>query len=391
MKRIALLISIIMLYFTLEAQTIIKMEPSGGVYKVSGTVNGAKMKFIFDTGASTISMSMSMAEYLYDNDYIKDSDFIGKGKSQTADGNIVDHLQINLRDVEIGGVHLNNVSAIVIQSQNAPLLFGQSAIKKLGKIELNGNRLIISNSSNATLSKDDIQYFRRRLQEAWDENDYASVAEYGVRLFDVDALDNKGVWMLMRVNKDNLNNYEDAIVYCNALMDTEYATAAGYAGGSVLGNIFITKYECLALLGQNPSIDLFDKGIDLITEQSIEQETMNSINYWKGMAVSFSALNFKIAKMYDYSARFYKKSIQYFAKDYNLTFDDILSDLLERKGNYQALLDHLYITSDLCNYLESAYLSSEISPYRFSSYVRKLAQQNIFYAAALCDEYEIDY
>lgn len=380
-----------MLYLTLEAQTIINMEPYGGVYKVSGTVNGAKMKFIFDTGASTISISMSMAEYLYENDYITDSDFIGKGQSQTADGNIVDHLQINLRDVEIGGVHLNNVSAVVIQSQSAPLLFGQSAIQKLGKIELNGNRLIISNSPNSILSNNDIQYFSHRLQKAWDEDDYASVAEYGARLFNAGALDNKGIWMLMLVNKDRLKNYEDAIVYCDALMDTEYATAAGYTGGAVLCNIFITKYGCLALLGQKPGIDLFDKGIDLITSQSIEPGTTNSVNHWKGKAASYSAFDFKLAKMYAYSARFYKKSIQYFAKDYNLTFEGVLRNLSERAGNYQELLDHPYIKSDLCDYLESAYLSGEISPYQFSSYVRKLAQQNIVFATALCYEYDLDY
>lgn len=380
-----------MLYLTIEAQTIINMEPSGGVYKVSGTINGARMKFIFDTGASTVSMSMAMAEYLYDNDYIQDSDFIGIGQSQVADGNIVDHLQINLRDVEIGGVHIKNVSATILQNQSAPLLFGQSAIQKLGKIELNGNRLIISNSPNGSLSSDDIQYFQRKLDEAWNENDYASVAEYGARLFNVDALDNKGIWMVMRANKDILKNYDDAIVYCDALMDSEYATAAGYNGGPVLGNIFITKYECLALLGQNPSIDLFDKGIDLITEQSIETGSTSSINFWKGTAASFCASDFKMAEMYNYSARFYKKALQYFAKDYNLTFDDILANLSERTGNYEELLRHLNIPSDLCDYLESAYLSGEITPYRFSSKVKDLARLNIVYAVALCDEYGIDF
>ena len=47
-------------------------------------------------------------------------------------------------------MHIYNVEAIVVDGQNAPLLMGQSAIKKLGSIEINGNILTIHNESSNT-------------------------------------------------------------------------------------------------------------------------------------------------------------------------------------------------------------------------------------------------
>ena len=119
------------------------MEENNGVYKIPCIVNGARMKFIFDTGATSVSMSSQMANYLLENDYISKEDIISSGKSSIADGTIIDHVIINLRDVEISGLHLSNVEAVVLDSQNAPLLLGQSAIQKLGRIEIDGNVLKI--------------------------------------------------------------------------------------------------------------------------------------------------------------------------------------------------------------------------------------------------------
>lgn len=134
------------LFFSIlaSAQITIQMEKDGGVYKVPCSVNGVKMKFIFDTGASSVCLSQSTAQFLFDGDYISASDIKGSGKSQIADGSIVNHTIINLHDIEIAGLHIYDVEATVIEGQNAPLLLGQSAIQKLGYISINGNQLIIN-------------------------------------------------------------------------------------------------------------------------------------------------------------------------------------------------------------------------------------------------------
>lgn len=141
----------VFLYFMLSlpvlSQRTIQMEYTNGVYRIPCVVNGANMKMIFDTGASVVSISMATAIYLYQNGFITDNDFKSVGQSSTASGEIVDHMKINIRDIEIGGMHLYNVEGVVIESLNAPLLLGQTAIQKLGSITIKGNQLIINSAT----------------------------------------------------------------------------------------------------------------------------------------------------------------------------------------------------------------------------------------------------
>ncbi len=72
-------------------------------------------------------------------------DFIGVSYSQIANGDIVENMDVVLREVEIAGIKLHNVTASISNTIEAPLLLGQSAIQKLGPIQLDGNKLIIQN------------------------------------------------------------------------------------------------------------------------------------------------------------------------------------------------------------------------------------------------------
>jgi len=166
MKKI-LLSLLLVVYTTLSAQVTITMEQEAGVYKVPCVVNGAKMKFIFDTGAATVCLSESMAEYLLDNDYISKDDFIGVGTSIVADGRTVNNLKVILKDIEIGGLHLKDVEASVVEGQRAPLLLGQTAIQKLGKYTINGNLLhIYAGEGDSRIQE------RRKIYEKLKANNY---------------------------------------------------------------------------------------------------------------------------------------------------------------------------------------------------------------------------
>lgn len=121
----------------------IKMEESGGVFTIPCYVNGVKMNFIFDTGASNVCISLTEALFLSKNGYLDDDDIIGTGYTKVADGSIVENMEINLHSIEIGGVMVTDVRAIVTKSINAPLLLGQSAIQKLGRIEMEGDSIFI--------------------------------------------------------------------------------------------------------------------------------------------------------------------------------------------------------------------------------------------------------
>lgn len=119
------------------------MEKSGGVYTLPCYVNGIKMKFIFDTGASNVCISLTEALFLYKNGYLEEADILGESKSVVADGSIVENMEINLHSIEVEGIMMTDVKAMVVKSIDAPLLLGQSAIQKLGKIELSGDSLFI--------------------------------------------------------------------------------------------------------------------------------------------------------------------------------------------------------------------------------------------------------
>ena len=121
-------------------KTIVKMRKADGVYHVPCIINGTEMEFIFDTGASDIIMSLTEALFLYKQGKLKDEDFIGKQQYQIADGSIHEGTIVMLRKVQIGNWELNNVKASIVDNMDAPLLLGQSALAKFGKISIDYNK-----------------------------------------------------------------------------------------------------------------------------------------------------------------------------------------------------------------------------------------------------------
>ena len=78
--------------------------------------------------------------------YLSQDDIVGLENYQMADGDIVEGVVVNIKKLEIGDIILENVRASIIDSDNAPLLLGQSVIKQLGdyKFDYDKNKLIIS-------------------------------------------------------------------------------------------------------------------------------------------------------------------------------------------------------------------------------------------------------
>ena len=213
MKKILLFFAVLISY-SLSAQIVITMEEEGGVYKVPCVVNGAKMKFIFDTGASYVSLSESMAEYLSDNGFIKKEDFVGKGKSVVADGRSVDVLVVNLRDIEIGGFHLRDVKASIVIGQKAPLLLGQSAIQKLGSISIKGNKLYI-NQTGKTISDSDAEAKVHNAQMLYDKDNSEGVVSL---ISEIETYNNKyykqhtdDILLMYSVSLFNTQQYAECI------------------------------------------------------------------------------------------------------------------------------------------------------------------------------------
>ncbi len=91
------------------------------------------MKFIFDSGASNVTISLTEALFMLKNDYLSEQNIIGTNKFSIANGEIMEGTRIILNSIIIGGIELRNVEASIVHTPNAPLLLGQSALSKLGK------------------------------------------------------------------------------------------------------------------------------------------------------------------------------------------------------------------------------------------------------------------
>ena len=129
---------------TFSGKTVVKMQKESGVYKIPVKVNGVDMDFIFDTGAGLISISNVEASYLYKQGKLTSEDIIGQGNFSDANGDISVGTIIMLKEISLGDRKLYNVEASVVNNTKAPLLFGQSALEKFGKVSIDYNNSTIT-------------------------------------------------------------------------------------------------------------------------------------------------------------------------------------------------------------------------------------------------------
>ena len=116
-----------------------------GIYEVPCNINGLPLKFIFDTGASTVSISSVEASFMLKNGYLSKEDIEGKEYYSVATGEIHEGTIIRLREIKIGDAILRNVKASVAHNQQAPLLLGQSVLERFGTITIDNinSKLVI--------------------------------------------------------------------------------------------------------------------------------------------------------------------------------------------------------------------------------------------------------
>ena len=90
-----------------------------------------------------MTLSMVEATFMMKNNYLNANDVIGNWQYMDANGNVSVGTLLNLKNVNFGGLDLNNVRASVVRNQKAPLLLGQSVLSRLGKIEIDNKKNLI--------------------------------------------------------------------------------------------------------------------------------------------------------------------------------------------------------------------------------------------------------
>lgn len=269
--RFLILFFFTILFFPCWSDTTIQMEEYGGVYRIPCTVNGAKMKFVFDTGASNVAISLPMAEYLYDNGFITENDILGTGQTVVADGRMVDHLIINLKDIQIGNKHIENVTSIVTANMNAPLLLGQSALKKLGDYSIEGNLLRISDSYE---NLDDMEFSDIAKQA----NEHSEFGRYGeaVRLYkylyDNDGLTDMGIFSYAYNLHQNGNNESSIKIFKSLLSSDTFSHPKDKLTYDQWYNVPLRISDCYIDLGDYISAQFYvDKAIDFVNDYRLKQ------------------------------------------------------------------------------------------------------------------------
>jgi aspartyl protease family protein len=96
-----------------------------GHFVVDGQINGGSVRFIVDTGASLVSMSSADARRL-GIDYSKGQ----LAQMATANG-VAPAYRVRLATVRVGDVSLDNVDAVVMETQAMPVLLGMSFLNRM--------------------------------------------------------------------------------------------------------------------------------------------------------------------------------------------------------------------------------------------------------------------
>ena len=152
MKTKVLLLSVFFFSASLNSEEIL-LSHRGGVYQTPVTLNEkVQLEFVIDSGASLVYIPNHVFEQLKANGSISNSDILGKGKSQIANGDIVDILIINIRKLKIGQTEIENIKAAVGGDRSA-ILLGQSALKKLEPWSLDTQKGILRIISNNVSKK----------------------------------------------------------------------------------------------------------------------------------------------------------------------------------------------------------------------------------------------
>lgn len=126
-----------------KENTEIPFTKENGVCKVKCNINDLPLHFVFDTGASDVTISMVEATFMMKNGYLSGKDVVGSQKYMDANGDVSVGTLINLRQVNFGGLELKNVRASVVRNQKAPLLLGQSVLSRLGRVEIDNAKSVL--------------------------------------------------------------------------------------------------------------------------------------------------------------------------------------------------------------------------------------------------------
>lgn len=240
------------------SQTIVKMEKKDGVYYVPCKVNSLPLKFIFDTGASNVSISLIEAIFMYKNDYLKKDDFIETEYYKLANGEIEEGTKVIIRKLEIGDMIIPNVEATIIHNALSPLLLGQSLLQKFGKVNIDyeSSTISFSNKKERTV---DVIYITDAMKYYNSGNEKRKNLDYNGAIKDYDYslhLDANFApcYINRALSKAALEKYKEALCDLNKAIELDSTYYEAYSNKGL--NEYILKDYKAALKDLSKAIQL---------------------------------------------------------------------------------------------------------------------------------------
>ncbi len=115
----------------------IRREPDGHFWAET-KANGVRVKFMVDTGASTVALTFNDAVRMG----LDPGNLAYDWTIRTANGDTVG-ASVLIEEISIGGVEIENVEGMVLRDGLTQSLLGMSFLSELNSYEVRGNTLII--------------------------------------------------------------------------------------------------------------------------------------------------------------------------------------------------------------------------------------------------------
>lgn len=122
-----------------DEETRIARDASGQ-FRLTAQVNGQDTRFLVDTGADIVALTVDDAKDLGIDFDPENFEPVGRSASGVAMGAVV-----HIDRFQLGDAEFRDVDAIVLEGLETNLL-GQSMLRRLGKVEMRGDHMVIRHS-----------------------------------------------------------------------------------------------------------------------------------------------------------------------------------------------------------------------------------------------------
>ncbi len=116
---------------------VITRAPDGHFY-LPLEIDGVKVRFLVDTGASNIVLAARDAERIG----IDTARLVPVGEAMTANGPVA-IAPVTLRNVRLAGHEIGRVRAFVSEGEMDVSLLGMDFLRRFGRISIEGNRMVL--------------------------------------------------------------------------------------------------------------------------------------------------------------------------------------------------------------------------------------------------------